>query len=779
MMRRAGGLALSWLSLATQGAGTPPPLLSFHLREIHRPIQAGDRPGVKKNLTSDIGTCGLFKVTSTLRCEVNTTKPTKSEIREFLEGIKNKITGQQEFSDKEVEEYVGLLKKQRITTIEQLKNKTYEMLRDCGLPVGAAHIIYEKLNTLISIGKQHGFKEKETNSADWFFSHPFPLDYDQGVLEALQTSFKKGVADVRSSLEAVVHHQDSKGPVILAIQSGIGIGKSHACDHAAELCFPGIKAEDVLVVKVSYNFKQGLVKERSGNAEQGLLARMWMDLNLNIDDGLKVERVLVDFLDRKGSLLNVDQVTDCILSKTPKAFILAIDEVGKLADGQQQDSARQVLSTACACLQELFRKDSSIRSAILVTALPSLNFRSLSERRPCYISLRPASDKVAREVFLKAVEVERKRMNQKRMATGRQRKPTAIKEEFIKMALLIAGGHYRTLVAYGQLIARKPLQLPSLELVAERSTYEKTPLDPEAYLKAIIEQYSGNKRPLEELSNAQGVVFQDAIVPLCMLRAVLELKEREELEGRADTPLTHLDSMLLPPEAGLSAAKALEHHFEHWDAFRAANGLSVIPREFWNRHNLPSDLKYQFADKHLKEHWKSEMILHQHGGIHPEFIHTEIDEQYFYVPEAEKNNSNHRAFESMAVAKAGDGTKYLVLYQSKIGGMGASLTKLDAAAKDLSSETPYYEHKGEVFKCVIKGGIPCLHAEHQGLQPRPKIKHAPAKWTGKFLFIISALDQKKVPEKVNHPTLFVTDASLNAYFTPTLAQGARRWRGLH
>jgi hypothetical protein len=50
------------------------------------------------------------------------------------------------------------------------------------------------------------------------------------------------------------------------------VGKSHVVDNAAELLFPD-EPGGVLVLKVSYNFKQSLLFERTKSG-QGLLARL-------------------------------------------------------------------------------------------------------------------------------------------------------------------------------------------------------------------------------------------------------------------------------------------------------------------------------------------------------------------------------------------------------------------------------------------------------------------------------------------------------------------------
>jgi len=111
-----------------------------------------------------------------------------------------------------------------------------------------------------------------------------------------------------------------------------------------------------------------------------------------------------------------------------------------------------------------------------------------------------------------------------------------------------------------------------------------------------------------------------------------------------------------------------------------------------------------------------------------------VDSTKYYYPKA----SNHRAFESMCVAKSDDGVReVLCLFQSKINAdVAGAIDALNQAADELA-----------------------------------ELWDGPTKT---FLFIVFALDAS--PEAnlsaARHPILFVHRQNLNDYFTATLAPAA-------
>jgi hypothetical protein len=111
-----------------------------------------------------------------------------------------------------------------------------------------------------------------------------------------------------------------------------------------------------------------------------------------------------------------------------------------------------------------------------------------------------------------------------------------------------------------------------------------------------------------------------------------------------------------------------------------------------------------------------------------------IYENTYYRPKAR----NHRAIESMFVAKGPDSIAYLCLFQYKINGnVKATIEALNEAAKDLGSV-----------------------------------------WKGKFLLIVFALNassasvQGSLPAD-HHPVLVVDRDSIDTYFTPTIGTAVR------
>ena len=118
--------------------------------------------------------------------------------------------------------------------------------------------------------------EEAHNPQRWYFSHPL---FFGKLPQCVNLSFLRGIKgsggfiDAESRvLDVLSNTDDSKGPVIVVVQSGMGIGKSYIIDIADQLLFVG---RNPIVLKVSYNFAQNLDLEGElCNAGEGLLARI-------------------------------------------------------------------------------------------------------------------------------------------------------------------------------------------------------------------------------------------------------------------------------------------------------------------------------------------------------------------------------------------------------------------------------------------------------------------------------------------------------------------------
>ena len=215
-MRRTGGLVRSIvlsLSIATQGAGTSPVLSSSRVRETYCPVQACDTPGVRNNVTSsEMGTCGPFKVTSILRCGVDT-KQVKSEIGGFLEEIK-KDDGSPALSPEQIRDTVEKLEKQEIVTLEQLKKVTEEKMERWGIPGGRATIIYAEL-------------QKAFPAVPMFdpINYDFKLYLDSQINNKDDVSLLERDAQLQSVQSVLAIPGDAK-PNAVTLFSGRGSGKT-------------------------------------------------------------------------------------------------------------------------------------------------------------------------------------------------------------------------------------------------------------------------------------------------------------------------------------------------------------------------------------------------------------------------------------------------------------------------------------------------------------------------------------------------------------------------
>jgi hypothetical protein len=121
--------------------------------------------------------------------------------------------------------------------------------------------------------------------------------------------------------------------------------------------------------------------------------------------------------------------------------------------------------------------------------------------------------------------------------------------------------------------------------------------------------------------------------------------------------------------------KALETSNYHWDCFRAANNLPLIPPSMEViPHSAGAEVEQLFLPKRFSL-YQGDVL-----GKGRRCLITSIDHNTYYRPKAQ----NHRAMESMFVAKGPDSVAYLCLFQSKINcDLNGAIDSLKEAAEDL------------------------------------------------------------------------------------------------
>jgi len=204
-----------------------------------------------------------------------------------------------------------------------------------------------------------------------------------------------------------------------------------------------------------------------------------------------------------------------------------------------------------------------------------------------------------------------------------------------------------------------------------------------------------------------------------------------DADDRTET-LKHIHAMFHVP-GGVDNSKFLEDIHRHWEYFKAARGLPVIPP----RMKLtsagtrplrfdPNELTYSFHPSSMT--FSAANVLHRDHGIDEGF--KGVESSTFYCPK----NAKHRGFESMCVAsiRGVRESEVLCLFQSKT---KSAVEGLNIAANDLEKQ----------------------------------------RWReGQFLFIVVALaaserDIDAAKKVAKHPTLIVNRSSLADYFTATLS----------
>jgi hypothetical protein len=575
-------------------------------------------------------------------------------------------------------------------------------------------------------------KPSEGAAEGWLLSYPkiqpgkLPAPAN---LFALRNSFRKGEDDVRTTLNS----RDKDGSLIVALEAGMGIGKSYTIDIANKLLF---HESNPIVLKVTYNRQQNLSAERASEdaAAAGFIARLMLFVrNVGVTDmaGIVKEALLAD---PQGRELNPKAFVKWFLKhdsrrrKNPKArpVIIAVDELGMLSKGSQSQNSNDdppvqgVLSVIAAIILEFKKHSTRPRSAIgLVTALPHLGLQSLSGRTVFPLDAVAFTQCEAKEFLLKNCRW-----------TGSNRKRV---ESVVSEMLLYCGVHPRSLAVAAQLYNTAAHQVPTPAAVARGCKWKNKQGPKEDDIRdAISESYSSGSKSLgpkqERLWERAALMIGptgDWMIPPTFFWSTVNDSQIQDVERS----LYHIRKMFQFDTSDVPT-KALETINYHWDCFRGVNHMPLIPPSMEVR---PDSAEVEVKRLLLPKRFSlsQRKIL----GKGRKCLIRKIDRNTYYRPKAQ----NHRAIESMFVAKGPDSIPYLCLFQSKINSsLTGAIKSLNEAAEDL----------GRV-------------------------------WKGKFLLIVYALEARSAKldsaglPAGHHPVVVVDRDNIDTYFTPTIGTAVR------
>jgi len=258
--------------------------------------------------------------------------------------------------------------------------------------------------------------------------------------DALIEGFKPLIAAVLGNMSNCA---DPKGPVLIGVQSGMGLGKSHIVDNAPDFLFPN--DPDVLVLKVTYNFHQALGFEgRQEYSGEGLLARLVIALHKQVPPNAYdvVKKALII----PGALITAAVVAKHILAHTKcSKIIVAVDEIASVSESV--DAVRAVMSAIANFVVEVHTQSQGQQVAIgLVTALPATDLQSLSQRQPKLFSPTRLTDEEAARLLSQLLP--------------------AASDNAIQLLQLVCGGHPRSLAVAAQLMNARDGNPPDLRHLA-------------------------------------------------------------------------------------------------------------------------------------------------------------------------------------------------------------------------------------------------------------------------------------------------------------------------
>jgi hypothetical protein len=569
-------------------------------------------------------------------------------------------------------------------------------------------------------------RASEEAATDWLLSYPLMQEGnlpDPANLATLQASFKKGEDAVRETLNSA---KIGDGALIVSLQAGMGIGKSYAIDIADKLLFCG---SEPIVLKVTYNRQPELSAEQESpkHASTGFIARLMLFVLKVGATGM--DRIVREVLkaDPESKELTSESFVEwfCTQFSNSRPLIIAVDEIGMLSKGSQTENGtndppvQEVLSTLAEIIREFKTHPTRPRQAIgFVTALPHLNINSLSSRTVC------ALDAVA------FTEEESNDFLRNNLTEAHAKKTSEPFKSVVYEMRLFCGLHPRSLA-----VAAKKYnclrEIPTPAAVARDCKWKpwaglSQGLFEANIRDAVVENHrNGNfslgekqKLLLRRASLMKGPNGAWMIPPTFFWSDV-----DDRNLGNADLPLYHIREIFRFDTSEVPT-KALERIHYHWNCFRSVNNLPLIPAAMIVGPVDPELTRLVFP------RWVFVSEVDVLGKDRTCSI-EKINENTYYRPKSQ----NHRAIESMCVARASDSIAYLCLFQCKIDAdLTRAIESLKEAAEDLK---------------VI--------------------------WGGKFLLIAFALGASgsSTFPAGDHPTLVVDGDSIDKYFTPTIGTAVR------
>lgn len=450
------------------------------------------------------------------------------------------------------------------------------------------------------------------------------------------------------------HNKDDRSAFVVAIQEGLGNGKTHAVQVAPSLLnAPGIY--------VTYNGEQDIRSDLKDPGKCILLRILFAALGT---DNLGAADFLAQASQEWKTASNDDLLDLAVyglqqIYGDEERLCICVDELRKIAT--TENNVELLLSMLGNLAKKLLHGEPSIQCSVIVTALTESTVLTISGRKVELMSLPPVDDSAIDHIIKLVLGVE----------------ASAVKDIVWKVAAS-AGNHMRSIVVATQILQGGHASV-DLQALFNRVFERLSQNLPESTATTVINYVKESCRTgiaVRDANDALQIVLgrNNAVPPsvLCSSASAAKVPDGSKIKENV--------MAIFENTINSGATKQLEKTAVHYDLLRSNWGLRVLPDSIKVKYAMDLDLAYYTELQLPPFKTISDESLFQVEGKDKEVVWAGLkpNKTAYYHPSA----SNHPWVDRFFFV--GGGSNWcLILYQDKINAtsFGDAVAKLNLAAE--------------------------------------------------------------------------------------------------